>query len=72
MGGCHRAAAVIASWARYAAGHDDSGHPIPLVDQHAERLRADASRLGEDPLTFIVDRHLFGDLVDDERFVAPY
>jgi mannitol 2-dehydrogenase len=42
------------------------------VDQHAERLRADASRLGEDPLTFIVDRHLFGDLVDDERFVAPY
>jgi hypothetical protein len=26
------------------------------MDRHAERLRANASRLGEDPLAFIVDR----------------
>jgi mannitol 2-dehydrogenase len=71
-GEVHRAAAVVASWARFAEGLDDHGRPIPLVDRQAERVRANASRLGEDPLAFIADRSIFGDLVDDERFVAPY
>jgi mannitol 2-dehydrogenase len=71
-GEVHRAAAVVASWARFAEGLDDHGGSITLVDRHAERLRANASRLGEDPLAFIAERSIFGDLVDDERFVAPY
>ncbi|SNR60056.1 mannitol dehydrogenase family protein [Blastococcus mobilis] len=71
-GEVHRAAAVVASWARFAEGWDDHGRPIPLVDRHAGRLRANASRLGEDPLAFVSDRDIFGDLVDDERFVTPY
>jgi mannitol 2-dehydrogenase len=33
---------------------------------------AAAHRQREDPLAFIADRDLFGDLVDDERFTAPY
>jgi mannitol 2-dehydrogenase len=71
-GEVHRAAAVVASWARYAEGHDDHGQPIALVDRHADRIRANARRLGEDPLAFIADRSIFGDLVDDPRFVTPY
>ncbi len=33
---------------------------------------ANARRQREDPLAFVADRELFGDLVDDERFTAPY
>ncbi|MDP9460618.1 MAG: mannitol dehydrogenase family protein [Actinomycetota bacterium] len=71
-GEVHRGAAVVASWARYAEGWDDHGRPIPLVDQRADRVQANASRLAQDPLAFIADRSIFGDLVDDERFVTPY
>ncbi|WP_346622181.1 mannitol dehydrogenase family protein [Blastococcus montanus] len=71
-GEVHRAAAVVASWARFAEGWDDHARPITLVDRQADRVRANAGRLDEDPLTFIADRSIFGDLVDDERFVAPY
>ncbi|WP_347059837.1 mannitol dehydrogenase family protein [Blastococcus sp. HT6-30] len=68
----HRGAAVVASWARYAEGRDDHGNPLPLVDRRADRVRANAGRLAEDPLAFIADRSIFGDLVDDERFTAAY
>ena len=71
-GEIHRGAAVIASWARFAEGVDDSGRPIPLVDRQCDRVRANAERLAEDPLAFVADRGLFGDLVDDERFVTSY
>ncbi|WP_369056135.1 mannitol dehydrogenase family protein [Kineococcus terrestris] len=68
----HRAAAVVASWARYAEGVDEQGQPIEVSDRLAERLVATARRNREDPTAFIADRSLFGDLVDDERFVAEY
>ncbi|MGY1721115.1 mannitol dehydrogenase family protein [Blastococcus sp. SYSU DS0552] len=71
-GDVRRAAAVVASWARSAEGRDDAGRPLPLVDRQADRVRANASRLDEDPVAFIADRSIFGDLVDDERFVAAY
>ena len=31
-------AAIVASWARYAEGVDESGEPIEVVDQFAEEL----------------------------------
>ncbi|MGY1826234.1 mannitol dehydrogenase family protein [Blastococcus sp. SYSU DS0541] len=71
-GEVHRAAAVVASWARFAEGRDDQARPITLVDRQADRVRANAGRLDEDPLAFVADRSIFGDLVDDERFVEPY
>jgi mannitol 2-dehydrogenase len=67
-----RSAAVVASWARYAEGVDEQGEPIQVVDRLAERLTAAARRQREDPLAFLADREVFGDLVDDERFTAPY
>ncbi|NAZ85137.1 mannitol dehydrogenase family protein [Kineococcus indalonis] len=67
-----RGAAVVASWARYAEGVDERGEPIRVVDRLAERVVATAGRNRTDPTAFIADRALFGDLADDERFVAEY
>ncbi len=71
-GEVHRAAAVVASWARYAEGRDDHGQPISLLDRQAERVPANASRLDEDPVAFIADRGIFGGLTHDQRFVGPF
>nr|BFE71239.1 hypothetical protein GCM10020092_045400 [Actinoplanes digitatis] len=67
-----RATAVVASWARYAEGVDEQGQPIEVVDRLRDTLVAAARRSGEDPLAFIRNRDLFGDLVDNERFVSAY
>ncbi len=65
-------ASVVASWARYAEGVDEDGQAITVVDRMADRLTADAQRQRTDPLAFVANRELFGDLVDDEGFTAPY
>jgi len=65
-------AAIVASWARYAEGVDEQGAPITVVDRLAEQLTSVARRQREDPLAFVADRTLFGDLVDDPRFTEAY
>jgi mannitol 2-dehydrogenase len=67
-----RAVAVVASWARYAEGVDEQGRPIEVVDRLKDTLTAAARRQKDDPLAFIANRDLFGDLIDNERFVATY
>jgi mannitol 2-dehydrogenase len=67
-----RSALVVASWARYAEGKDEQGEPIEVVDRLKDRVTAAAARQGEDPLAFLRDPDLFGDLVDDERFTTAY
>ena len=37
-----------------------------------DTLMTNARRQRENPLAFIADRELFGDLIDDERFTAHY
>jgi mannitol 2-dehydrogenase len=64
--------AVLAGWARYAEGVGEDGRPIEVVDPLRERLMAAAARQGDDPLAFVSDRELFGDLVDDARFAGTY
>jgi mannitol 2-dehydrogenase len=66
------AAAVVASWARYAEGVDESGQPITVVDRLRDRLTEAASHQGEDRLAFVRDEELFGDLAQDDRFTAAY
>ena len=70
--GVDRAALVVAAWARYDEGVDEQGEPIEVVDRLRDRLVERARRNREEPLVFISDRDLFGDLVDDERFVQAY
>ncbi|WP_072804724.1 mannitol dehydrogenase family protein [Rhodococcoides yunnanense] len=64
--------AVVASWARYAEGVDEQGQPIEIVDQLADTLIPIAKTQHEDPTAFIANRAVFGDLVDNERFVDEY
>ncbi|MEO5609649.1 MAG: mannitol dehydrogenase family protein [Ornithinibacter sp.] len=71
-GEVERSALVIASWARYAEGTDEQGGPIEVVDRLREQVMAAAAARGTDPLAFIRDRDLFGDLVDDARFTSAY
>ncbi len=66
------AVAVLAGWARYAEGVGEDGAPIEVVDPLRDRLTAAARRQAEDPLAFVSDRELFGDLVDDARFADTY
>jgi mannitol 2-dehydrogenase len=67
-----RSTLVIASWARYAEGVDEVGASIDVRDRRSDELMARAKRQGEEPLAFLEDRSLFGDLRDDARFTAEY
>jgi mannitol 2-dehydrogenase len=67
-----RSVLTIAAWARYAEGVDESGQPIDVQDRLRDTLMANARRQGVDGLDFVQNRELFGDLVDDERFVTEY
>jgi len=66
------AAAVVASWARYAEGADEQGEPIDVADRRREPLMAAAARSRQDPLAFVAQREVFGDLADEPRFTAAY
>ena len=65
-------AAIVASWARYAEGVDEHGDPITVVDRLADTLVPIARSQRENPTAFLENRDVFGDLVDDARFVGPY
>ena len=71
-GEIRRSAAVVASWARYAEGVDEQGQPIEVVDRLKDSLVPIAGRQRQDPDAFIANRELFGDVIDDQRFVAAY
>ena len=71
-GEIHRSAAIVASWARYAEGTDEAGAAFVVVDRLKEPLMAAAARNREDRLAFISQREVFGDLVDETRFVEAY
>jgi mannitol 2-dehydrogenase len=66
------ATAVVASWARYAEGTDEQGKPIDVVDRLRDTLVPAAQRQHDEPLAFLENRDLFGDLIDNERFVTAY
>ncbi|GAA5060044.1 mannitol dehydrogenase family protein [Nocardia callitridis] len=66
------AAAIVASWARYAEGIDEQGNPIDIVDRLRDRLTPLAKSQRTDRTAFLTDRAVFGDLLDEPRFVEAY
>jgi mannitol 2-dehydrogenase len=66
------AAAVVASWARYAEGTDEWGEPYEVVDQLADSLIPIARSQYENPTAFIEIVAVFGDLAHQPRFVQAY
>jgi mannitol 2-dehydrogenase len=71
-GETQRSVTVVAGWARYAEGVDEQGRPIEVVDRLKDVLMAAARRQHDDALAFVANREVFGNLIDDERFVAAY
>jgi mannitol 2-dehydrogenase len=71
-GSVRLAAATVASWARYAEGVDERGEPIEVVDRLAESLVPLAGTQRDEPTAFLANRAVFGDLIDEPRFVEPY
>jgi mannitol 2-dehydrogenase len=65
-------AAVVASWARYAEGVDEQGEPIEIVDELADTVQRLAAQQRDDPLAFVKNRELFGDLAGEPDFTEPY
>ncbi|GAB3581172.1 mannitol dehydrogenase family protein [Leifsonia lichenia] len=65
-------AAIVASWARYAEGVDETGAPIDVVDNRRELVMANAARQHDEPTAFLTEPSLFGDLVNDAGFVDDY
>jgi mannitol 2-dehydrogenase len=65
-------AAIVASWARYTEGVDENGQPIKVVDRLADSLVPIARSQRDNPAAFLENRSVFGDLVDQTRFVEPY
>jgi mannitol 2-dehydrogenase len=66
------AAAIVASWARYAEGVDEHGEPIEVVDRLRDELMPLARRQRAEPTAFLGAREVFGDLIDEPRFVRAY
>ena len=66
------AAAIVASWARYAEGIDELGNPIEIVDRRREEIMARAARQRADPTAFLQSPELFGELSSNVRFVDAY
>ncbi|MCC9194699.1 mannitol dehydrogenase family protein [Arthrobacter sp. zg-Y916] len=71
-GEIHRSAAIVASWARYDEGTDEQDEPITVVDRLRGPLMTAAARNREDPLAFVSQPELFGDLASNDRFVQAY
>ncbi len=71
-GPVRRSALVVAAWARYAEGVDEDGQPIEIVDHRRDKIMERAKEQSSDPLAFLRDPDLFGDLVEDERFTKDY
>jgi mannitol 2-dehydrogenase len=65
-----RSVAVLAGWARTAEGTDDAGRPVELSDLRREGLLARAR--DRDPLAFLRDPDVFGDLADEPRVAAAF
>ncbi|GAA2183426.1 mannitol dehydrogenase family protein [Brooklawnia cerclae] len=65
-------AAIVASWARYAEGLDESGKAIEIVDQAEADVRKAAAASLADPLAFLRQADYFGDLAETPQFAELY
>ncbi|MGF6990469.1 mannitol 2-dehydrogenase [Lachnospiraceae bacterium PM6-15] len=66
------AAAIVASWARYAEGVDEQGEPIDVVDNAKEQVMAAAAKQKDDSLAFLRQEAFFGNLVNEPEFTKEY
>lgn len=65
-------AAIVASWARYAEGIDEQGQVIQVVDPLKDELVPLAKSQRQNPLAFVQNEALFGNLATNPVFVKAY
>ncbi|MGB5666400.1 MAG: mannitol dehydrogenase family protein, partial [Maribacter sp.] len=64
---------VIAAWCYYSdKGMDRHGKPIEIIDAMSAELHQAAKQTTTDPLAFIRQESLFGNLIKNERFTKMY
>jgi mannitol 2-dehydrogenase len=64
---------VIAAWCYYSdKGMDRQGHPIEIIDAMSAELHQAAKQTKTDPLAFIKQESLFGNLIENGRFTKLY
>lgn len=61
---------AVAAWFRYLSGVDFEGRRIEVNDQMAAELQPLARQAAEDPRPLLAVRSVFGDLADNDAFVA--
>ena len=64
---------IMAAWCYYSdKGMDRHGHPIEIIDAMSTDLHQAAKQTKTDPLAFIRQESLFGNLIRNERFTKLY
>jgi len=64
---------IIAAWCYYSdKGMDRHGHPIEIIDAMSTDLHQAAKQTKTDPLAFIRQESLFGELKKNKRFTKLY
>ena len=71
-GGIDLAAAIVASWAEFAAFRDAEGRPLDVADRQALLVGRAVERAADDPAAFVADERLVGDLAGDPAFVESF
>ena len=72
-GSIQYATLVIAAWCYYSdKGVDKNGQPIEIIDALSEELHHAAQQTSTNPLAFIRQETIFGDLIQNERFTKIY
>ena len=72
-GGVEQSALVIAAWCFYSdRGVNQQGDKLKIVDVMQNELHAAARETSKDKLTFLRLQSIFGDLIEQEKFTAPY
>jgi mannitol 2-dehydrogenase len=67
------AALVIATWCYYSdKAIDRHGHTIEIIDAMSTELHQAAKQTETDPLAFIRQESIFGNLIENERFTKLY
>ncbi|WP_405415326.1 mannitol dehydrogenase family protein [Maribacter sp. Asnod1-A12] len=72
-GNVKHATLVIAAWCYYSdKGVNKNGESIEIIDALQDQLHQAASKTNEDPLAFIKQESLFGNLAQNEKFTSLY
>jgi fructuronate reductase/mannitol 2-dehydrogenase len=61
---------AVAAWVRYLSGTDFEGRPIEIKDRLLAKLQPLARQAAQDPRPLLAVRSAFGELGEDEVFVA--